>query len=105
MAGERVTTARKPRETLTVNAKDITWIKDALGKLKDKVDTIEKTTTKLNTTIVGDPQYGQIGLITQVKEHNDYIESDKTFKSKLIGGSIVLGGLWTILLKFWDKIF
>ena len=48
MAG--VTPPRKPRETLTVNAKDITWIKDALGKLKDKVDTIDKTTTKLNTT-------------------------------------------------------
>jgi hypothetical protein len=102
---ERVPTPRKPRETLTVNAKDITWIKDALGKLKDKVDTIEKTTTKLDTTIVGDPQYGQVGLVTQVKTHHDYIEADKTFKSKLIGGSIVLGGLWTILLKFWDKIF
>jgi hypothetical protein len=38
------TTTRKPKETLTVNAKDITWIKDALSKLKDKVDTIEKTT-------------------------------------------------------------
>jgi hypothetical protein len=98
-------TPRKPRETLTVNAKDITWIKDALGKLKDKVDTIEKTTTKLNTTIVGDPDYGQIGLVSQVKEHTDYIEQDKGFKSKLIGGSIVLGGVWTLLMKFWEKIF
>jgi hypothetical protein len=96
---------RKPKETVTVDAKDITWIKDILKELSLKVETIDKTTTKLNTTIVGDPSYGQIGLITQVKEHNDYIESDRTFKSKLIGGSIVLGGLWTILLKFWDKIF
>ena len=103
MAG--VTPPRKPRETLTVNAKDITWIKDALSKLKDKVDTIEKTTTKLNTTIVGDPDYGQIGLVSQVKEHTDYIEQDKGFKSKLIGGSIVLGGVWTLLMKFWEKIF
>jgi hypothetical protein len=96
---------RKPKETVTVDAKDITWIKDILKELSLKVETIDKTTTKLNTTIVGDPSYGQIGLITQVKEHNDYIESDRTFKSKLIGGSIVLGGLWTILLKFWEKIF
>ena len=103
MAG--VTPPRKPRETLTVNAKDITWIKDALGKLKDKVDTIDKTTTKLNTTIVGDPAYGQIGLVQQVKEHTDYIETDKGFKSKLIGGSLVLGAFWTLLIKFWDKIF
>jgi hypothetical protein len=96
---------RKPRETITVNAKDITWIKDALGKLKDKVDTIEKTTTKLNTTIVGDPDYGQIGLVSQVKEHTEYIENDKSFKAKLIGGSVVLGAFWTLLIKFWDKIF
>ena len=99
------TTSRKPKETITVNAKDIAWIKDTLGKLNDKVDAIDKTTTKLNTTIVGDPAYGQIGLVTQVKEHTDYIEQDKGFKSKLIGGSIVLGGVWTLLMKFWDKIF
>jgi hypothetical protein len=99
------TTSRKPKETITVNAEDIAWIKDTLGKLNDKVDAIDKTTTKLNTTIVGDPAYGQIGLVAQVKEHTDYIEQDKGFKSKLIGGSIVLGGVWTLLMKFWDKIF
>lgn len=96
---------RKPRETITVNAKDITWIKDTLGKLTEKVDTIEKTTTKLNTTIVGDKDYGQIGLITTVKEHTDYIETDKGFKAKLIGGGVVLGAFWTLIIKFWDKIF
>jgi hypothetical protein len=97
--------AKKPRETITVNAKDITWIKDTLGKLTDKVDAIDKTTTKLNTTIVGDKDYGQIGLITTVKEHTEYIESDRGFKAKLIGGSFVLGALWTVIMKFWDKIF
>ena len=96
---------RKPRETITVNAKDITWIKDSLAKLTLKVDTIEKTTTKLDTTIVGDPNYGQVGLVTKVKEHTDYIENDKGFKAKLIGGGIVLGAVWTFILKFWDKIF
>jgi hypothetical protein len=105
MAGGRIVKPQKPIETLTVNAEDITWIKDILKELSVKVETIDKTTTKLNTTIVGDKAYGQIGLVNQVKEHNDYIEADKTFKSKLIGGSIVLGGLWTIILKFWDKIF
>jgi hypothetical protein len=96
---------RKPRETITVNAKDITCIKDSLGKLTLKVDAIEKTTTKLDTTIVGDTTYGQIGLVTKVKEHTEYIENDKGFKAKLIGGSIVLGALWTFVVKFWDKIF
>jgi hypothetical protein len=96
---------RKPKETITVNAKDITWIKDTLNKLTDKVDAIDKTTTKLNTTIVGDDAYGQVGLVTKVKEHTDYIETDKTFKSKLVGGSIVIGVIWTFIIKFWDKIF
>jgi len=99
------TNTRKPKETITVNAKDITWIKDTLGKLTDKVDAIEKTTNKLNTTIVGDSTYGQVGLVTQVKEHAEYIEQDKGFKSKLIGGSLFLGGVWTLLIKFWDKVF
>ena len=96
---------RKPKETITVNAKDIHWIKESLGNLTGKVDTIEKTTTKLNTTIVGDDAYGQIGLVTKVKEHADYIEQDKSFKSKLLGGGIVLGVFWTVVLKFWDRIF
>lgn len=102
MAGS---TTRRPKETITVNVKDIAWIKETLNKLTDKVDAIDKTTTKLNTTIVGDPAYGQVGLVAQVKEHTDYIEQDKGFKSKLIGGSLVLGGVWTLLIKFWDKIF
>lgn len=97
--------ARKIKETIPVDIKDITWIKDILGELTHKVDAIDKTTSKLDTTIVGDSTYGLIGLVAQVKEHNDYIELDKGFKSKIIGGSIVFGGVWTLLIKFWDKIF
>ena len=97
--------SRKPRETITVNAKDITWIKDSLGKLAEKVESIDKTTIKLNTTIVGDADYGQIGLVAKVKENSEYIDADKSFKSKLIGGSLVFGGIWTVLIKFWDRIF
>lgn len=100
-----MTQVRKPRETITVNAKDITWIKDSLVKLTDKVDYIEKTTTKLNTTIVGDDTYGQVGLVTKVKEHSEYIDEEKNFKSKMIGGSIAIGVVWTFILKFWEKIF
>lgn len=103
MAGRA--TVAKPRETVTVDAKDITWIKDILKQLSEKVEAIDKTTTKLNTTIVGDPAYGQVGLVTQVNEHAKYIEDDKSFKSKVVGGGLVLGVVWTVVLKFWDKIF
>ena len=91
---------RKPKETITVNAKDITWIKDNLKELSGKVENIDKTTTKLNVTIVGDADYGQVGLITKVKEISDYIEDDKNFKSKLVGGSVVLGTIWTTFVAF-----
>jgi len=91
--------------TIIVGVKDIDFIKDTLIKLNAKVDSLDKTATKLNTTIVGDLTYGQIGLIVKVKENSDYIEQDKSFKSKLIGGGLVLGALWTIILKLFDKIF
>jgi hypothetical protein len=99
------TTSRQSKTVMMVDAEDINWIKDSLTNLKDKVDTIDKTTVKLNTTIVGDPQYGQVGLVSKVKEIDDYIEKDKSFKSKIIGASIVFGGVWTLVIKFWDKIF
>jgi hypothetical protein len=103
MAG--ATTSRTPKETITIDTKDITWIKDTLTNLKDKVDVIDRTTVKLNTTIVGDPDYGQVGLVSKVKEISDYVEKDRGFKSKLIGASLVLGGVWTLVIKFWDKVF
>ena len=34
-----------------------------------------------------------------------YIESDKNLKAKFVGGTTVVGVIWTLLLKFWDKIF
>jgi aminopeptidase-like protein len=105
--------ARKvQKKTIEVDADDIAWIKQSLSTINTSISNlnlsvngIEKTTIKLNTTIVGDKDYGQIGLISKVEENSDYIEKDKAFKAKLIGGSFVLGGLWTILIKFWDKIF
>jgi hypothetical protein len=88
------------KKTVEVDVQDMNWIKKALEDLKVKVDTIEKTTSKLDTTIVGDPNYGHEGLIAIVKEHQEYIHEDKKFKSKLVGGSIVLGTLWTALVAY-----
>ncbi|MDF1677039.1 MAG: hypothetical protein P1U29_03180 [Candidatus Pelagibacter bacterium] len=92
MAGARRNTS------ITVSNEDITWIKDQL---------IQQHTvlTKINQTIIGDKEYGQKGLVEQVNEHRKYIHSDQKLKAKFVGGTTVVGVVWTLLLKFWDKIF
>lgn len=115
---------KKAQETVTVNKSDIDFIKTKIVELSAQVDSVDKTCEKLNTTIIGDNQYGQVGmvekqkaheqfieacknnnLLTKVEDHDKYIQSDKNFKAKLVGGGIAVGAFWTFILKFWDKIF
>jgi hypothetical protein len=86
------------RKTVNVSNDDITWIKDQLSHQS-------LVLMKLNQTIIGDKEYGQKGLIEQVNEHKKYIQKDQNLKSKFIGGTVVIGVFWTLLLKFWDRIF
>ena len=99
-------TARRSttKETI-VSANDIDWIKSTLTSMNTKLQEMELTLDKLNNTLVGDKTYGQVGLVEQVSNHEKYIETDRNFKSKVVGGTIVVGFLWTLLLKFSDKIF
>ena len=99
-------TARRstPKETI-VSSNDIDWIKSTLTSMNTKLQDMELTLDKLNNTVVGDKAYGQVGLVEQVSNHEKYIETDRNFKSKVVGGTIVVGFLWTLLLKFSDKIF
>jgi hypothetical protein len=93
------------KETVVISVTDIDFIKSTLTSMNSKLQEMEITLDKLNNTVVGDKAYGQIGLVEQVANHEKYIETDRNFKSKVVGGSIVLGLLWTLLLKFSDKIF
>ena len=95
-------TTKKLVETIQhIGSSDIEWIKDTLGQMNSKLKDVETTLIKLNQTVIGDKAYGQIGLIEKVEEHNTYIEKDKEFKSRLIGGGIVVSFIWGIILKFW----
>ena len=94
-----MTDTKTPRSRVVqVSNDDIQWIKKKLGEM-------DLMLHKLNATVIGDADYGQQGLVEKVKEHSEYIARDEKFKSKIIGGGIVLGAVWTALLKFWDKIF
>ena len=97
---------RKPKETMiSVPESDMTFIKDMLTKMNGKLNEMEISLVKLNQTVVGNKEYGQKGLVEQVNEHRKYIEDDKAYKAKVVGGATVIGVLYGILLKYWDKIF
>jgi hypothetical protein len=68
--------------------------------MNQKIEEVNLSLVKLNHTVIGDEAYGQTGLIEKVKEHNAYIEKDKEFKSKLIGGGLALSFIWALVLKF-----
>ena len=89
----------KAKETIQVNATDIEWIKSTLSSMSLKLQELDVNFTKLNQTVIGDKTYGQTGLIEKVEEHNAYIEKDKQFKSKLVGGGLVLTFVWGLILK------
>jgi hypothetical protein len=101
-----VVRGRKPKETMiSVPESDMTFIKDMLTKMNGKLNEMEISLVKLNQTVVGNKEYGQKGLVEQVNEHRKYIEDDKAYKAKVVGGVTVIGILYGILLKYWDKIF
>lgn len=95
-------TTKKTTETVQqIGSSDIEWIKNTLGQMNLKLKDVDTTLIKLNQTVIGDKTYGQVGLIEKVDEHNTYIEKDKEFKSRLIGGGIVISFIWGMILKFW----
>lgn len=86
---------RKKAEATPVSSEDIQWIKDTMLSMNN-------TLTQLNQTIIGNEAYGQKGLVKIVEEHGKFIEEHKSFKSKLIGGGIVISALWSIVM---NKLF
>jgi 5-bromo-4-chloroindolyl phosphate hydrolysis protein len=91
-------TRRKTTKATSVSARDMEWIKEKLTEIDDDLKALKQT-------VIGNKEYGQKGLVEQVNEHRKYLEADKHFKAKDVGGSLVVGTVWTLLLKFWDKIF
>jgi hypothetical protein len=93
---------RKPATTkqrIEVNASDIEWIKENIASMSLKIQEVNISLVKLNQTVIGDKTYGQTGLIEKVEEHSAYIEKDKQFKSKIVGGGIVITFVWGLILK------
>lgn len=97
MALERI--EKNKSKEIPVSSSDIEWIKSTLTSMSSKMQEVDASLIKLNQTVIGDKVYGQTGLVEKVEQHDKYIEKDKEFKSKIIGGGIVVAFLWGLLLK------
>ena len=87
------------KQRIEVSASDIEWIKENISSMSLKIQEVNLSLVKLNQTVIGDKTYGQTGLIEKVEEHTAYIEKDKQFKSKIVGGGIVITFVWGLILK------
>jgi hypothetical protein len=75
--------------------------KDMEGVLKE----MDKTLTQLNQTVIGNPMYGQKGLINEINEIKVYVENDKMIKNKILGGLSVIGVVWSVVYHFILEFF
>lgn len=62
---------------------------------------IDKRVERIERVLLGDGEAEQDGLVHKVKNHSDYIENDKKFRNKVLGG-IAVGT--PIFIVFWDKL-
>jgi len=94
-----------------MDSNEIESIKSMLSQMLDKqsdmdgmLREMDKTLTQLNNVVVGNPTYGQKGLIVELNDVKEYVQKDKMIKSKILGGLTVIGVLWTIFLQYFMQI-
>lgn len=92
--------------------KDFESIKSMLvqviNKQNDMDNTLremEKTLTQLNQTVIGNPVYGQKGLVAELNEVKEYVEKDKMIKNKIVGGLVIVGIVWTAAIEYFINLF
>lgn len=61
---------------------------------------MEKTLTQLNQTVVGNPTYGQVGLVAEINEIKKYVDKDKMLKNKVYGGLAVIGVVTSVVCQY-----
>ncbi len=69
--------------------------------MMETIHRIDKRVERIERVLLGDEEAEQDGLVHKVKNHSDYIENDKKFRNKVIGG-IAVGT--PIFIVFWDKL-
>jgi len=85
--------------------KETTKKTDDFDVIHEKLNKIDMDLSLVKQSLMGSKAYGHKGVIERINEHEDYIKRDSQLKAKFIGATLVFGSFWTLLLKFWDKIF
>jgi hypothetical protein len=87
-------------------------IKALLTQMRDKQEDMDgmlrdmdKTLTQLNQTVVGNPIYGQKGLVNELNDIKIYVEKDKLVKSKILGGLTIIGIGWSLIIQYVMYLF
>jgi hypothetical protein len=66
---------------------------------------MDKTLTQLNQTVIGNPVYGQKGLVNEIDTIKAYVENDKLVKSKILGGLTIIGIGWSFIIQYVMYLF
>jgi hypothetical protein len=97
---------------MIMEGNDLASIKAMLTQMIDKQNEMDymlrdmdKTLTQLNQTVIGNPTYNQKGLVSEINEIKEYVETDKRFKNKVVGGLAVVGFIWTIAIEYVMHLF
>jgi hypothetical protein len=89
--------------------KGIKAILEEMAKKQNEMDsivrTMDKTLTQLNQTVIGNPIYGQKGLVAEIDDIKKYVDNDKLLKNKLSGGLVIVGIVWTVILQYAGYLF
>ena len=59
---------------------------------------IDKRVERIERVLLGDEEAEQDGLVHKVKDHSQYIENDKKFRNKVLGGIVVGTPFFIIIL-------
>ena len=74
---------------------------DMDGMLRD----MDRTLTQLNQTVIGNPVYGQKGLVNEINDIKSYVDNDKLVKSKILGGLTIIGIGWSFIIQYVMYLF
>jgi len=73
------------------------YLSNQVGKLDDDVRSIMGA--------LSGTQIGGTGLVKRLEELEAFRKDQEKMRNKVMGGLVIIGILWTLFLKFFDKIF